>query len=124
MYIFSQGQIFIIFLIIGITIGVLFDCFRASRKEFKTSDFITFIEDILFTVISGFLFINNLIIINNGEIRFYIIMSLFFGLIIYFFTISKLCVIIFQYNIRIIKKIIFLPFFLKNILMKKKDFRK
>lgn len=48
MYTFSQVQIFIIFLIIGLCIGILFDLFRALRKTFKTPDFITYIEDITF----------------------------------------------------------------------------
>ena len=124
MYTFSQGEIFVIFLIIGICIGVIFDLFRAIRKVFKTVDFLTYIEDIIFMAIAGILVVNNLIIINNGEIRFYIIMSLFFGIVFYFFTISKLCVIIFKYVIGFMKKIIFLPFFLKNLIDKKKDLRK
>lgn len=48
MYTFSQGQIFIVFLIIGLCIGIFFDFFRALRKTFKTPDFATFIEDIIF----------------------------------------------------------------------------
>lgn len=51
MYIFSQGQIFIIFLILGLSIGIIFDIFRAIRKTFKTSDFLTTIEDIIFMAI-------------------------------------------------------------------------
>ena len=124
MYAFSQGQIFVIFFILGICVGVIFDLFRAVRKVFNTSDFVTYIEDIIFMAISGILVVNNLIIINNGEIRFYIILSLFFGMIFYFFTISKLCVIIFKYVIEFFKKIIFLPFFLKNAIKKKKDLKK
>lgn len=48
MYQFSQGQIFIVFFIIGVCIGMFFDFFRALRKTFDTSDFGTMIEDIIF----------------------------------------------------------------------------
>ena len=122
MYAFSQGQIFIVFLIIGVFIGVIFDFFRATRKAFKTSDFLTNIQDIIFIGISGILIVNNLIIINNGEIRFYIILSFIIGLIIYFLTISKLVLKIFYIFIKLFKKILFFPFFIKNVLKNKKDF--
>ena len=122
MYAFSQGQIFIVFLIIGICIGVIFDIFRAIRKVFNTSDFITYIEDIIFIAIVGILIVNNLILVNNGEIRFFIILALFFGTIFYFFTISRICIKIFQIILKLFKKILFFPFFLKNIVNKKKDF--
>ena len=46
MYNFSQEQVFIFFFIIGIIIGCIFDFFKVLRKSFKSSDIITFIEDI------------------------------------------------------------------------------
>lgn len=123
MYSFSQGQIFIIFLIIGLCIGMFFDLFRAFRKTFKTPDWITYLQDIIFMAFVGILIVNSLILVNNGEIRFYIILAILFGLSFYFLTISKLCVIIFQMFMKFFKKIVFFPFFLKNIWQKKKDFR-
>lgn len=122
MYAFSQGQIFIVFLIIGICIGVIFDIFRAIRKVFNTSDFITYIEDIIFIAIVGILFVNNLILINNGEIRFYIILAIIFGMTFYFFTISRISLKIFQFFLKSFKKILLFPVLLKNIMNKKKDF--
>ena len=124
MYTFSQGQIFTVFLIIGLCIGVIFDIFRALRKIFKTPDFATYIEDIIFMAIVGILIVNNLILVNNGEIRFYIILAIIFGMTFYFFTISRICLKIFQIFMKFIKKILFFPFFLKNMLIKKKDFKK
>ena len=85
MYTFSQGQIFIVFLIIGICIGVIFDIFRTLRKVFKTPDLATYIEDIIFMAIVGILIVNNLILVNNGEIRFYIILAIIFRNDILFF---------------------------------------
>ena len=122
MYALSQGQIFIVFFIIGICIGVIFDVFRAIRKVFDTSDFVTYIEDIIFVAIVGILFVNNLILINSGEIRFYIILAIIFGMTLYFFTISRISVKIFQFFIKFFKKIMLFPFFFKNMINKKKDF--
>lgn len=56
MYLFSQGQIFIIFLIIGLCVGTLFDFFRAIRKTFNTPDLATLIEDIVFMALTRYTF--------------------------------------------------------------------
>jgi len=123
MYVFSQGQIFIIFIILGMCIGVIFDFFRSSRKIFKTSDFMTSIEDIIFMAIVGILLVNTLILTNNGQIRFYIIIAVFLGISFYFLTISKICIIILQEVMKFFKKVLFFPIFLKKVCFKKKDFK-
>lgn len=123
MYTLSQGQIFILFFILGIAISVFFDIFRAFRKVFKTSDFITIIQDISFMAIVGILIINSLILFNNGQLRFYIILAILIGITFYIFTISQLCFVIFQIFMKFIKKIIFFPIFFKKIIQKKKDFK-
>lgn len=48
MYKFSQIQIFLIFTIIGLILGLVFDFFRSIRKSFKVSDFMTNMQDIIF----------------------------------------------------------------------------
>ena len=94
MYNFSQEQVFIFFFIIGIIIGCIFDFFKVLRKSFKSSDIITFIEDIIFLIISAFLIITGIIKLNNGEVRFFLFLGIFFGVLVYSLTISNLYVII------------------------------
>lgn len=86
---FSQGYLFLIFILVGIIIGLLFDFFRILRRTFKTSDFITYIQDILFWLLSGIILIYSIFIFNNGELRAYIFLSIFIGIITYMLTISK-----------------------------------
>lgn len=119
---FSQGQIFIVFLILGLCIGLLFDFFRSLRKTFKTSDLVTHIEDVIFMLVIGILVVNSLIIVNHGQIRFFIILAILFGMAFYFLTLSRICFLIFQIAMKFCKKILFFPFFFKNICLKKKDF--
>ena len=66
-----------IYFIFGILISVIFDIFRVFRRTFKTNNFITYIEDMLFWIITGILLIYLLIVISNGVIRFYNIIGLF-----------------------------------------------
>ena len=49
----NQAYIFIIFVIVGIIVGIIFDFFRILRKSFKTKDFVTYIEDIVFCILTG-----------------------------------------------------------------------
>lgn len=48
----NQAELFLIFTINGILIGLLFDFFRILRRSFKTKDIITYIEDILFWILT------------------------------------------------------------------------
>ena len=127
MNVYSQGKIFCIFFLVGLIINFLFDIFRALRKSFKTKNIIVFIEDIVFLCISGFIFFRSLIIFNDGEIRLFVVLAVFMGILIYSLTISSHCVIIITVILKNCKKmaefflkIIFLPFFIiKNKIMKK-----
>lgn len=109
MYNFSQEQVFMFFFIIGVIIGILFDIFKVLRKSFKTSDFITFIEDLIFLLLSGILIISGILKLNGGEIRFFLFLGIFFGILSYILTISNLCVIIFYTFVKTCKKIFKFP---------------
>lgn len=104
--IYNQIYSLLIFTITGIIIGLIFDVFRIVRKSFKTSDFITYIEDFVFWIITGAILLFVIFKFNNGEIRGYIFMGLCSGIIIYLLTISKPFI---KFNVKIvtfIKKII------------------
>lgn len=80
---------FFIYLVSGIIIGVFFDIFRILRKSFPTPDFITYIEDILFWILTGAFLLWILFQFTNGEIRIYNIVGLLIGCILYMLSISK-----------------------------------
>ena len=105
----NQLYLLLIFTITGIAIGIFFDIFRISRKSFKTSDFITCLEDIIFWIITGIFFLYILFRFNNGEIRSFVIIGILFGIIMYMLTISKYFI---EINVKIIaflKKVIIYP---------------
>ena len=122
----NQAYIFVMFVINGVLIGILFDVFRILRKSFKTTDIITYIEDITFWILAGIITLYFIFYYNNGEIRFYIFLGIILGIIIYILTISKyiikLSVTIIKFIKDIINKIIqviFYPLkFILNILKK------
>lgn len=99
----------VIFVICGIAIGIFFDIFRILRKSFKTSDIVTYIEDIIFWIFSGLFFLFVLFKFNNGEIRSYVVIGLLIGILLYILTISKYFIKINVKIINLIKKVIIYP---------------
>ena len=85
----EQLNSFIIFMLTGILISIIFDLFRVSRKIFKTPDAITYIEDTLFWVIAGILILYSIFVFNNGELRLYIFIGILVGILLYMIFISK-----------------------------------
>lgn len=117
MYINVNQQLFnlLIFSLTGVVVGILFDIFRILRKTFKTPDFVTYIEDILFWILAGIILLFTIFTFNNGEIRIYIFVGIIFGFILYLLTISKYFVNICVTILSFVKKIIYTPI---NILCK------
>lgn len=95
-----------IFILSGVIIGVFFDFFRILRRSFKTSDIITYIEDILFWIITGLFLLFVLFKINDGQIRFYNIIGLAIGVILYIIFVSKIFINISVKIITLLKNII------------------
>ena len=122
----NQAYLFFIFILNGIIIGILFDFFRILRKTFKTTDFVTYIEDLLFWILTGFSIIYFIFAFNNGEIRLFMFLGIALGIFIYMFLFSsyfiKINVIIINFFKKIIGKIfkiIFIPIkFIKKIFFK------
>ena len=119
----NQAHIFIIFTLVGITIGWIFDIFRILRKTFKTSDFVTYIEDISFWIITGLIIIYSMYVFCNGELRFFMIIGIIMGTIMYLITLSTYVIKISLFLINIIKKIIITPVITIYRLLRKIIFR-
>ena len=116
-----QNQLFsfFIYVIVGILLGFIFDIFRAFRKSIKNSNVATNIEDILFVIISFIIIAMVVQIVSKGELRFYILLGIIFGILIYFLSVSKYIITgetwILKSIIKILKSIynFFIKFFKK-----------
>lgn len=102
----NQGYLFLIFTLDGIIIGLLFDFFRILRKSFKTSNFVTYIEDILFWILTGVLILYSIFTFNNGEIRFFMFIGIAIGIALYMLLLSNYIIKASLLLIGIIKDII------------------
>ena len=102
----NQVYVFVVFILNGFLIGIIFDCFRILRKSFKTPDFVTYIEDVLFGIITGLLILYSILKFNNGELRLFLFIGIFLGLLLYLLVFSKVFIKISVFIISTIKKII------------------
>ena len=107
----NQAYLFLIFILNGILIGLLFDFFRILRKSFKTKDIITYIQDIIFWILTGFIILYSTFTFNNGEIRIFMFIAILLGIIFYMTLISSYVI---KINVTIIN-------FIKNIIVKITD---
>ncbi len=101
----NQAYSFLIFILNGILIGLLFDIFRILRKSFKTPDVLTILEDIFFGITSGAILLYSIFKFNNGELRIYILLGVLIGISVYILVFSKIFIKVSVKIISIIKLI-------------------
>lgn len=102
----NQAYLFIIFIANGFFIGLLFDFFRILRKVIKTSDFITYIEDILFCILTGSTLLYSIFVFNNGEIRLFMFLAIIIGIATYIIFLSSYVIKVNVTIINIFKNIV------------------
>lgn len=103
----NQFYLFLIFILNGFLIGILFDIFRILRKTFRTKDFITYIEDTIFWILTGEIILYSLFKFNNGILRAFIFIGIFIGIFIYMLIFSKIFIKINVYIINIFERIFY-----------------
>ena len=101
----NQAFIFVLFILNGIFIGILFDFFRILRRIFKTKNIIIYIEDILFWILSGISIIFCMYNFTDGSLRLFMVIGLIVGITIYLISFSKIFIKISIIVINILKKI-------------------
>ena len=106
----NQAYLFLVFSMTGIVIGILFDIFRILRITIKTSNIITYIEDVLFWILTGLLILYNIWYFNDGEIRIFMFLGMILGILIYISTLSSIFIKIFSKLLQTIIKLLKIPF--------------
>ena len=91
----NQAYLFLVFSLTGVAIGILFDFFRILRRSIKTSNIVTYIQDILFWILTGIIVLYSIWYFNNGELRIFVFLGLIIGILIYMTTLSSIIVKIF-----------------------------
>lgn len=90
----GQGNAIIYAFLLGQVLGFIYDIFKLDRIIFKRSTVTVAFEDILFWLIAAFLTFCLLLLTSNGQVRLYIIATIFLSFFIYYFTFSRLVLIL------------------------------
>ena len=86
----AQAQLFLLTIVIGGGMGLLYDGLRIFRHTFPHSHLGIQLEDALFWLLAVFAVFAILLQANAGEVRFFSIFGLFGGMGLYFLTLSPL----------------------------------
>ena len=88
-FLLEQVSTFLIMFGFGIFLGILFDLYRRLVRKLKPGRAWISLADLIFTLLTGLAGFILLIFANWGELRFYILLSILLGFVIYHYL-SKL----------------------------------
>lgn len=95
-YFIEDLNIFYLTLYGGIVIGLIFDLYRALRKNFKVVRKISIIFDVIFWFLITIVIFTTINLLERFDLRYYHFIALFLGFILYYNTISKYVLSIFN----------------------------
>lgn len=108
-FICRQVYIFLLANFAGALVGMIWDIFRVKRKLVQTSDIVVYIEDILYWLIISVVLFLLMYYSKECELRSYILLGLFIGVVMYMCTLSKYVLLILEKIIIIIYRCIVFP---------------
>ena len=79
----AQTRLFLMSFGFGFLLGVVYDLFRIARLTVTRGKAAVFVMDVLYFFLAVFIF---MLAFNSGEIRFYLLLGIVLGFLIYYFT--------------------------------------
>ena len=76
----------------GIVLGLFYDFFRVIRLSFCNNSIVTFIADIIYSFFALTFFALFILVVCQGDIRFFLLIGSFFGIIFYVQFASRIVV--------------------------------
>ena len=96
----EETTVFLVFVVMGMLFSIIFDVFRAIRKIKKVKNKTIYIQDIIYFLIIGFILLFLIVTYMNTELRVYLILAIFLGIIIYISTIGNM---VMNFIVRVLK---------------------
>jgi|GEM_PF-1341518 len=88
----GQTYAFLMTILAGAVAGLLFDLYRVLRSAFQPKQFLTALTDLLYWIVVTPIVFAMLLAGNWGELRFYVLIGLGLGLLLYFQTLSSVVI--------------------------------
>jgi spore cortex biosynthesis protein YabQ len=85
----NEAYVFLAMVVLGVAGGLLFDCFRILRRVVNMKTVAVSLSDVLFWILAVVLIFGGIFKINSGQLRWYELIGLALGLVIYFCAFSR-----------------------------------
>lgn len=99
----EQVYVFLYSILTGAILGLLFDFFRGFRFE-GIKDIWVYLQDIIFWLIAAVIIIISAFLINEGELRIYMLIGYLLGSIFYMLLFSKIILSVLKFIASQIRK--------------------
>ncbi len=110
----GQAVTFIMTIIMGGLLGVIFDFYRVLRGVFKPRTVTTYLFDLLYWLLAIILAFGGLLMTNWGELRFYVFLGLLGGTVLYYKLLSRFII---WCLIRLIRLIVFIAGWVNRLIV-------
>lgn len=104
-FVSSQLNMMIVSLLLGAAMGFLYDLIRCFRRLISHNNFFIALSDLIFWLFSACVTIACINKYNSGSLRWYVILGMLLGFIVYHFTVSAVFMFLADYAIKFIRKI-------------------
>ncbi len=101
-----QVYAFIVTMLIGVTIGILFDFYKVVKGAIRHGKIFGYLGNLVFWVVSTLMVFFLLLVSNWGELRLYVLIGVFTGVLAYLKLLSRYIIRILLSAIILIKNII------------------
>lgn len=88
--IYDEMSLFLVCLLLGASLALVYDGIRIFRLLFSHKDFIVDIEDLIYWIFTAWTVFKTLFYYNQGMLRGYAFLGMFLGMLLYVLTISRL----------------------------------
>lgn len=104
--VYKQTISFLMSVLFGLLLGVMYAFFLCLKSEFCLKKISKGIFDSIFVISAFYLFFLSFFKFNGFDLRIYHIAGVFFGIILYFFTLNSLFYPVFRFFLKFFRKIL------------------
>jgi spore cortex biosynthesis protein YabQ len=118
----TQAYVFLCSVAAGMVIALVYDILRIIRRTVKTGSLLTGVQDLIYWLIAALIMFLSAYYSNSGQLRAYLFVGMFIGVVLYALLLSKSIMRCSQFVIKIIvsffKTLVFVVSYPVRMLMK------
>lgn len=102
--IYEEVELFVVCLLLGAFLAMVYDGIRIIRMLFSHKEIVVDVEDLLFWLFTAWMVFRTLFYYNRGALRGYAFLGMFLGVLIYTLTLSRLLLLLAGKIVPILRK--------------------